>query len=95
MLKFINRIFGVKKLYLIERIDDLPHDDDPWEPSWDKGISMVIRAKSESSARKLAAYQDDVDWEAGNPWLSPKYSTCIELFYAGKEEVIVCAWHHG
>lgn len=87
------------KLWLLRPNKNLNHDDDPWEPWYDKCFGFVIRAEHESIARKIASYhggdENDSyvigDHEVINrkAWLDPKYSSCIELSVDGPAEIII------
>jgi hypothetical protein len=50
-------------------------------------FGFVIRAKSESAARTLAA--EHAGDEGPEAWLSPGSATCTELHADGREEVIM------
>lgn len=82
------------KLWLLEAKHDLPKDDNPWEPWFNKIFSFVIRAETEDRARQLA---QESAADEGNPleegsktaWLDQKYSDCTELLSEGSREVIL------
>jgi len=82
------------KLWLLEKREDLPRDDDPWEPWYDKSAGYVIRAETEMDARQLAdanagdENHDDKD-NPRRPWLDSKYSTCVLLTSDGMVGVIL------
>ena len=42
------------KLWLLEAKANLPTDDNPWEPWYDKSFGFVVRAETEAEARKIA-----------------------------------------
>jgi hypothetical protein len=50
-------------------------------------FGFVVRAKDEAAARALAAAQPGD--EGAEAWLSPQYSTCVELASDGSEDVIM------
>lgn len=74
------------KLWLLRPIENLPINDDPWSPWYDKSFGFVARATTENEARKIA--HDNADDEnrgefmgmstskTHEPWLDSKYSTC-------------------
>ena len=59
----------------------------PWKPWFDCMFGFVIRAKSESAARALAAEQ--AGDEGPEAWLSPSSATCAELQADGSPGVIM------
>lgn len=87
------------KLWLLQPRDDLSPKDDPWDPWYDKCFGHVIRAESEINARYIAhthacdenrgEFLGEVTAYTKEPWMRPKYSTCIELLPDGKEEHIM------
>lgn len=77
------------RLWLLQARTDLPEDDDPWDPWYDKTFAMVVRAKDEQEARSIAD-SNGADENLGlfsnakiadtqTPWLLAKYSTCEPL----------------
>ena len=87
------------KLWILEPVDNLPADDNPWNPWFDKSFGFVVRANTENEARKLA-HDNAGDENRGEflgkrkantvtPWLDPRYSTCIELTGDGKCRVLM------
>ena len=88
------------KLWILKQNDKLERDDDPWWFSpYDTFEGFVIRAETESIARELAAEKSKLggesDWEAGNPWLSTKYTSCNELTTLGTREIILADLNNG
>ncbi len=86
------------KLWLLRPKKDLPKDDSPWDPWYDKVFGFVVRAETEEEARRLANEQGGdetgeirtiVYRTGGNPWLDSKYSTCEILTEDGEPEVII------
>lgn len=82
------------KLWLLKaRDEELPDDDNPWNPSYDKTFGLVIRAPSETEARQQAQSitrnEEDDYATATSPWLDSKYSTCIELVNDGEAAVLM------
>lgn len=88
------------KLWLLSRTDEeLPYDDNPWIPWYDKANGFVVRAETEPDARQLANAEGENekgptrfifdDRYGGDPWLDPKYSTCVELTADGESCVIL------
>lgn len=87
------------KLWLLEARRDLSEEDDPWEPWYDKCFGMVVVASSRKEARKLAhtnagdenrgEFMDETISKTTQPWLHPKYSTCIELKAPYKKQKVV------
>lgn len=87
------------KLWLLRPAEWRNSSDDPWEPYYGKALGFVVRADSETNARKLAASNgggesvDDMGEELAestNPWLDPKKSTCKELTADGCPGIILC-----
>jgi hypothetical protein len=90
------------KLWLVKARDDLPKDDNPWDPWYDKNFGFVIRAETAEQARIIA--QENTSDEGrirasakeygdGIPWLHEKYSTCEELLSDGQEGLIIQDFH--
>jgi hypothetical protein len=82
------------KLYILRPKDNLPKDDNPWIPWFDKCFGFVIRAASEADARRIAdANAGDEnrfsDAKTKNPWLDSNYSTCEELGNDGEESLVL------
>jgi len=42
------------KLYFLYPVENLPDNDNPWEPWFDKAFGFVVRAKNKDEARKFA-----------------------------------------
>lgn len=87
------------KLYLLRPVDNLPDNDNPWDPWYNKCFGFVVRAKNEPEARQFAT-EDAGDENRGTfmgakisrtnaPWLDPMYSTCVELKKVGDAGVII------
>lgn len=86
------------KLFLLRPKEDLPADDNPWDPWYDKAFGFVVRAENETKARALANSEGGDETgkrniiiyrTGGDPWLDPKYSSCKELSQEGDEEIIM------
>lgn len=86
------------KLYLIRPNEDLPKDDNPWEPWYDKAFGFVVRAETEQQARRMAQdnHGDENDvWGENSvthciePWLKDKYTSCVEITQDGPAEMII------
>ena len=74
------------KLWLIEaRSEELPKEDNPWVPWYDKVFGMVVRSETEEAAREEAGHHSGD--EGKRPWGDSKYSTCIELLPGTDESV--------
>lgn len=72
------------KLFILEPVEGLPNDDNPWRNQYDKVHGFVVRAKSEQHAREIAQKNGSDEctcWTANTktPWLDPKYTTCKVL----------------
>lgn len=76
------------KTWILKAREDLPKDDDPWNPWYDKNFGLVVRAKTEDRARQLAQ-SVAADEKPGSPWLDAKYSTCEQLTSKGTEGVLM------
>ncbi|KKN87005.1 hypothetical protein LCGC14_0262740 [marine sediment metagenome] len=72
------------KLWLFKGKEDLPEDDNPWQPGWDEDHGFVVRAEDEEIAttyiRQESAYYG---------WKYEKYYTVEELLPAGDPGIIV------
>jgi hypothetical protein len=82
------------KLWLLRPLDDLPEDDNPWEPWYDKAFGFVVRAETEDEARVISATEGGDENRArrsptGSPWLDPCLSSCIELAPGGEAGVVI------
>ena len=88
------------KLWLLKARRDLPKEDNPWDPWYDKCFGMVVIASTRKEARLIAhrnagdenrgEFLDEIISKTTRPWLHPKYSTCVELKPPySKEEVIL------
>jgi hypothetical protein len=85
-------------LWLLRPRDDLPISDHPWEPFDDKAFGFVVRAETEADARQLAnaaggdecgPIRTEPYRVGGDPWLDPRYSSCVELLPDGPPGVII------
>lgn len=86
------------RLWLLRPIEDLPKDDNPWEPWYDKCFGMVVRADTEDEARATAnanagdeqrgEFLGRQTSEPGSAW-SSRYSTCVPLTEAGEPGVVI------
>jgi hypothetical protein len=87
------------KLWLLRPVENLPDNDNPWDPWYDKVFGFVIRAETETEARNIAHTNAGDETEeiflnerisyTPQPWKDAKYSTCIELLSEGPVEVII------
>jgi hypothetical protein len=79
------------KLWLLKPRDNLPENDNPWEPWHKKALGFIVRAEDEAHARHLAHLHAGAEnHSAIEPWMDGDYSTCNELTGAGEEGVILC-----
>ena len=87
-----------KKLYFLRLRYDLPEENNPWEPWYDKAFGFVVRAESEKQARELAnrdggaecgPVRNTVYRTGGDPWLDPEFSHCEVLTSDGDAGVII------
>ena len=87
------------ELWILEPARNLPGDDNPWEPWFDKSFGFIVRAETEKEARQIA-HKNQGDEGCGeflgrkiaesvSPWLDSKYSTCSVLTSEGKAEMIM------
>ena len=76
-------------IYLLQKRKDLPDNEkeNPWYPWYDKQHGVMVRAKNERGARKLAARccQD----EGISAWLCEKYSTCEHIKTLGVTKSVI------
>lgn len=87
------------KLWLLRPMENLPGDDDPWKPWYDKVFGFVVRAKNELEARKLGDANADHENRGTflykktsntlHPWLDEKYASCTELTNNGEPGVVI------
>lgn len=76
-------------LWLLRPVEGLLDADNPWKPWYDKSFGFVVRAETETSARTFAdekagdenrgSFLGKQIAKTSNPWLDPRYSTCIPL----------------
>ena len=78
-------------LWILKPNEGLPDFDYLWSPWYDKTFGVVVRAKTEETARKLAATASGA--EGSKAWLDAKYSSCARLLDEGLEEVIIVDFH--
>ena len=72
------------KLWILEPVNELPDDDNPWKPWHERVFGFVIQADDENEARNIAHSEAGRENDGENsavryPWLVPKYSECVEL----------------
>ena len=73
----------ITKLWVLRPRSDLDKSDDPWRGKVDSVDEFLVRAKSESDARRFADEMGlDENKDKRAPWLSDDYSTCSEIFAA-------------
>jgi hypothetical protein len=75
------------KLWLLRPKEGRSH----WEPWYDKAFGFVVRANSETEARKLAS--GDAGDEGEEAWLLQQLSTCVELTADGEAGIIMLDFH--
>ncbi len=73
------------RLWLLRPVYD--GNAEPWNPWYDKTFGFVVRAETESDARKFASA--DCGGEGENAWLDSDYSTCEALTADGTPAVII------
>lgn len=77
------------KLFELRPVNGLVADNNPWWHGYDKCFCFIIRADSETEARKIADQNaGDENKYFKNPWQDKNYSTCIELTQGGKSGII-------
>jgi len=87
------------KLWILRPKETMPEGQgSPWEPWDDKAFGFVVRAETESDARKLAnadggdecgPVRNKYYRTGGDPWLNPEFSTCEELHPEGEAGVVM------
>jgi hypothetical protein len=89
------------KLWLLRPIENLPEDNNPWEPWYDKVFGFVIRAETENEARKIAQENGGDElikwtWDktpqgqfSMRSWLDSNLSSCMELKADGEPGLII------
>ena len=71
-------------------------DAGPWSPWYDRCFGFVIRADSESQARREtegATGDEQVGLDGSNPWLDATLTTCVELTETGDAGIIISDFH--
>lgn len=91
------------KLWLLKNKDKLSKGDDPWEPWYDKCFGFVVRAETEEQARAHAhenageenrgRFLNKITANTNEPWINPKYSTCVELLNDGDAGIVIFDMH--
>ena len=84
------------KLWILEPVKNLPEDNNPWIPWYDKMFAVVVRADSEESARSMAhSCGGDENDESSDisPWMELEYSTCKPLEAEGEARIIILDVH--
>ena len=78
-------------LWLLRPVGGLTENNNPWDPWHNKAFGFIVRANTEDEARSLA-HDEAGDENQGltNPWMSAKYSTCVNLTAEGTKEVVMC-----
>lgn len=69
------------KLWLLDRLD---------EEGWDEYLGFVIRAESETSARRVAVLAS-----GEGRWEDRTVTSCVELTQAGAQGVVLESFHAG
>jgi hypothetical protein len=81
------------KIWILAPRDDLPSDDDPWEPRFDKCFGLIVEAGTEDEARAIAntscVCSDETTLRDRRVFLDPKYTTCVELRPIGKSRLVM------
>lgn len=82
------------KLWILRPIEDHP----AWEPWYDKAFGFVVRAESESEARRVAqenggeeCYRGKDGYGTGKSecWTDPSAATCVELSADGHPGLVM------
>ena len=89
----------ILKVYELRPIENLPLNDNPWDPWYDKNFGFIIRAENEKEAREIgnenAGDENRVEFlnsktaNTKTPWLDDKYSTCSEISNNGEKGLIM------
>ena len=84
----------MNKLWLLRRADGAEDiDGSPWSDVYDQNFGafgFVVRAETLEQARSLAhAQSDDLGDDEQEPWLSERWTTCVQLPIDGPAEVII------
>ena len=75
------------KLWLLRPNEDRPRGDDPWNPWFNRCFGVVVRARTEKEARRIAHEQEGA--QLGDAWLTDRHSTCVPMSHAGEPGVII------
>lgn len=73
-------------LWILRPIDK---NAEPWMRGYAWCFGMVVRAKTEQDARKLAHGNGGSENKRQSPWLDPDYTTCQSLSASGPAEVVL------
>lgn len=77
------------KLYILKPQTNLPEDNNPWNPWYDKLHGIVVSAEDEGRARRLAQLKGKDESGLGNVWLDENYTTCVELIPTEESKIII------
>ena len=87
------------KVFILRPKNELPVNDNPWEPWYDKIFGFIIRADNEKEAREIAnenagdenigEFLSKKTANTNTPWLDEKYSTCVEISNEGGKGLIM------
>ena len=75
--------------------NEVPRDENPWKPWYDKAFGFVVRAETASEARAFADEQtgdesrEIAETSSIRPWLSDKYTSCEELTAVGEVGIVL------
>ena len=89
----------ILKVYELRPVENLPNNDNPWDPWYDKNFGFIIRAENEKEAREIAnenagdenrgEFLNSKTSDTKTPWLDEKYSTCVEISSNGEKGLIM------
>lgn len=71
------------KLWILKPREDLPKEDNPWNPWYDKAFGFIVAAETEKGARRVASECSGTENPGYNhddftncPWEFEEYSSC-------------------
>jgi hypothetical protein len=80
-------------IWILEPRTDLPENDDPWKPWFNRCFGMAVEASAEQEAREIAHEKcvccDQTILRDRRVFLDSRYTTCVELRPTGQSRLIL------
>ena len=84
------------KLWILEPREDLPADDNPWEPWFNRCFGIIVEAATEDRARAIAhencTCKDQWILRDKRAFIDPRYTTCTELRPSGQDRFVMATF---